>query len=238
MLQTYMTKNEWPPNLSRQDQTYFKNLAEKAFQDKNKVVWIRLMDFNYPRTALHFSPRYRKEAMCEAHDSAFGGHNATHTTYLKISTSYYWSKMVQDIEKHKNFCLHCQQWKKCTNKWTLLAPVPIPDRPNLRVHAYLFGQMITANSNKKLVLCITNAFTKYAVIMAIASKDAETVADAIYKEWFLKFSTHMDGGKEFVNKLLAELFQLLNVSHTKMSLAHPQCNAQVEVFNKTVKKFL
>jgi hypothetical protein len=23
-----------------------------------------------------------------------------------------------------------------------------------------------------------------------------------------------------------------------MSLAHPQCNAQVEVFNKTVKKFL
>jgi len=29
MLQTYMTMNEWPTNLSRQDQTYFKNLAEK-----------------------------------------------------------------------------------------------------------------------------------------------------------------------------------------------------------------
>jgi hypothetical protein len=37
---------------------------------------------------------------------------------------------------------------------------------------------------------------------------------------------------------LEELFQLLNVSHTKTSLTHPQCNAQVEVFNKTVKKFL
>jgi hypothetical protein len=44
--------------------------------------------------------------------------------------------------------------------------------------------------------------------------------------------------KEFINKLSAELFQLLNVSHTKTSPAHPQCNAQVEVFNKTVKKFL
>jgi len=33
MLMTFMTKNEWPPNLSRQDQIYFKNLAEKAFQD-------------------------------------------------------------------------------------------------------------------------------------------------------------------------------------------------------------
>ena len=51
MLQTFMTKNEWPPNLSRQDQIYFKNLAEKAFKDKNKIVWIRLTDFNYPRVA-------------------------------------------------------------------------------------------------------------------------------------------------------------------------------------------
>jgi hypothetical protein len=49
---------------------------------------------------------------------------------------------------------------------------------------------------------------------------------------------HTDGEKEFVNKLLAELFPLLNISHTKTSPAHPQCNGQVEVFNKTVKKFM
>jgi hypothetical protein len=58
------------------------------------------------------------------------------------------------------------------------------------------------------------------VVTAIACKDAEMVADAIYKEWFLKFGIpaqiHMDGSKEFVNKLSAELFQLLNVSHTKL----------------------
>jgi len=102
--------------------------------------------------------------------------------------------------------------------------------------------MLTADSNKKFVLCITDAFTKYAVVTAIANKEAETVADAIFKDWFTKFGIpvqmHTDGGKEFVNKLSAELFQLLNVHHTKTSLAHPQCNAQVEVFNKTVKKFL
>jgi hypothetical protein len=102
--------------------------------------------------------------------------------------------------------------------------------------------MMTADSHKKFVLCITDAFIKYAVVTAIASKDAETVADAIYRDWFSKFGIpaqiHMDGGKEFINKLSAKLFQLLNVSHTKMSLAQPQSNAQVEVFNKTVKKFL
>ncbi len=63
-----------------------------------------------------------------------------------------------------------------------------------------------------------------------------------FLEWFCKFGIpaqiHKDGGKEFVNKLSSELFTLLNVNHTKTTLAHPQCNTQVEVFNKTVKKYL
>jgi hypothetical protein len=85
----------------------------------------------------------------------------------------------------------------------------------LIIHADLFGPMLTADSNKKFVLCITDTFTKYAVVTAIANKEAEMVADAIYRDWFAKFGIpaqiHTDGGKEFVNKLPGELFQLLNV---------------------------
>jgi hypothetical protein len=102
--------------------------------------------------------------------------------------------------------------------------------------------MITADSNKKFVLCITEVFTKYGVVTAIASKDAETLADAIYRDWFSKFripaQIHTNGSKEFVNKLSEELFQLLNFRHNKTFPAYPQCNARVEVFNETVKKFL
>jgi hypothetical protein len=76
----------------------------------------------------------------------------------------------------------------------------------------------------------------------VENKEAETVAKAIFSEWFCKFGIpaqiHTDGGKEFVNKLSDELFTLLNVSHTKATPAHPQCNMLVEVFNKTVKKYL
>ncbi len=49
---------------------------------------------------------------------------------------------------------------------------------------------------------------------------------------------HTDGCKEFVNKLLAELCELLNVQHTKTTPYHPQGNSQVKVFNKMVKKYL
>ncbi len=65
--------------------------------------------------------------------------------------------------------------------------------------------MLTADSNKKFVLCITEAFTKYTVVTEIANKEAETVANAIFKDWFAKLGIpaqiHTDGGKEFVNKL-------------------------------------
>ncbi len=70
----------------------------------------------------------------------------------------------------------------------------------------------------------------------------EMVADAIYRDWFAKFGIlaqiHMESGKEFVNKLSEELFQLLNISYTKTSPAHSHCKAQVEKYNRTVKKFL
>jgi Integrase zinc binding domain len=92
--------------------------------------------------------KYRKEAMYEAHDSIFEGHNVTQKTYVKISTSYYWPKIFHYIDKHKNFCLRCQQRKKSTNKKMLLAPLPIPECPNLWIHADLFGPMTTADSKK------------------------------------------------------------------------------------------
>jgi hypothetical protein len=48
----------------------------------------------------------------------------------------------------------------------------------------------------------------------------------------------LTAGRSLLIRLSKELFDLLNVEHTKMTLAHPQCNAQVEVFNKTIKKYL
>jgi hypothetical protein len=102
---------------------------------------------------------------------------------------------------------------------------------NLRIHADLFGPMLGAGRQHKYILCIIDAFTKFAMVTAVENKEAETVAKAIFSEWFCKFGIpvqiHTDRGMEFVNKLSNELFTLLNVQHTKTTPAHPQCNAQV-----------
>ncbi len=181
-------------------------------------------------------------ALCEAHNNQFGGHNTALKTYIRISSSYFWPKIYLDVLNHTKTCLRCQQRKRSTNKPPLLQPLPIPDKPNIWIHADLFGPMLAAGRQHKYILCITDAFTKYAMVTAVENKEVETVAKAIFSEWFCKFGIpaqiHTDGGKEFVNKLSNELFTLLIVSHTKTTPAHPQCNAQVEVFNKTVKKYV
>jgi hypothetical protein len=41
--------------------------------------------------------------------------------------------------------------------------------------------------------------------------------------------------KNLSRNIMAELCELLNVQHSKTSPYYPQCNAQVEVFHKTVK---
>ena len=181
-------------------------------------------------------------ALCEAHNHQFGGHNAALKSYIRISSSYYWPKLWTDILKHTKTCLCCQQRKKSTDKPLPLHPLPNPEWPKVRIHADLFGPMLAAGHQHKYILCITDAFTKYALVTAVKNKEAETVAKAIFNEWFCKFGIpvqiHTDGRKGFVNKFSNELFQLLNVQHTKTTLAYPQCNAQVEVFNKTVKNYL
>jgi transposase InsO family protein len=238
----FIKTGNWFPHLSKRQIRTLATLAPKVFFDKNKLAWIRLDDYKYPRTALWLPEFYRKPALCESHDQIFAGHNAAQKSYLKLTSSYFWPNVYTHILKHTQTCLRCQQRKLSRTKKVPLAPLPIPDQPNVRVHADLFGPMLGTEKKSAYILCITDAFTKYAVVTKIDTKDAETVAKAIFDNWFCKFGIpaqlHTDGGKEFVNKLSAELFELLNVQHSKTSPYHPQCNAQVEVFNKTVKKYL
>jgi hypothetical protein len=71
-----------------------------------------------------------------------------------------------------------------------------------------------------------DAFTKCAVVTTITNKDAQTVSKAIFEKWFCKFGIpaqlHTHSGIELINKLISELFELLNVQHP-----HIICNAML-----------
>ena len=92
------------------------------------------------------------------------------------------------------------------------------------------------------MLCLTDAFTKYAVMLAIDNKEAATVAKAIFENWVCKFGTPLefvsDNGREFCNNFAKELYALLKIKHSTTTPYWPQCNSQAEVANKTIQKYL
>jgi hypothetical protein len=88
----------------------------------------------------------------------------------------------------------------------------------------------------------TEAFTKYVELVALADKESETTGEAIFNKWICRYGTPLeimsDNGKEFRNKLAAELYKRLDIDHTTTAAYHTQCNAQAEVCNKTIAKYL
>ena len=191
-----------------------------------------------------FTPQtLTKQIIQSAHNSLVGGHMGLFKSKERILEKYYWPSMTKDIKEHIDTCTQCQATKPWgRDKRVPLKPLPQPINPNHRIHIDLFGPLATSGSGKKYVMAITDSFTKYVELIAIPNKEARTVAKAIMDVWITRYSTPAeiltDGGKEFANKLLDQLCMELSILHKQTSPYHPQCNAQVEVFNRTMKHYL
>jgi hypothetical protein len=109
------------------------------------------------------------------------------------------------------------------------------------VHIDLLGPL-KSDTDNKYILAITDAFTKVAALVALPDKEAPTVAEAILYRWVYRFSVPLhivsDQGKEFCNKVLDELCELLGSRRSTTAPYHPQSNAQVERLNRTILDYL
>ena len=219
--------------------------AESCFLDQG-VLWKRLQSYqswdSQTRTVLFLPTILRRRIICEAHGKLLTGHNGIQKTKERITTSYYWPNMEQDISNHIKTCLQCQLKDKQKKQLSPLQSLPICSAPNQRVHLDLFGAIKSSSNKNNYILCMTDAFTKYAEVVALPDKEAPTVATQFFDKWICRYGVpsqiHTDGGKEFINNLSKELCEKLEIKHSKNTPYHPQCNAQVEVFNKTVQNYL
>jgi transposase InsO family protein len=210
---------------------------------QDDILWIRInKEKGTPRTVLFVPLTLREKLVQEAHGQLLSGHDGISKTKERLKESYFWPNMDADVAKHIAGCQKCQKRKDDRPQPTLLSPLPQCTAPNQRVHIDLFGPLKTSDKGKKMVLCMTDAFTKYVELVALTDKEAETTGEAIFNRWICRYGTPLeivsDNGKEFRNKLATELYKRLDIEHTTTAAYHPQCNAQAEVCNKTIAKYL
>ena len=211
---------------------------------ENGIIWRRILRANNPPRAVLLLPQSLVPSVIqEAHGGLLTGHGGVSKTRERILQSYYWPGMDTDITAHLLACQRCQFARKDDRpRPNILHPLPQCSAPNQRIHADLFGPLRASDLGKKYVLCITDAFHKYSEILALPNKEAATVSNAIFNRWICRYGLPLeivtDGGKEFCAKLANELYALLKIKHTTTSPYHPQCNAQAEVMNKFIAKYL
>jgi hypothetical protein len=93
--------------------------------------------------------------------------------------------MDADIDKQVATCVMCQA---ATNKNTTnpppSVPLPEPRGPNRRVHCDLWGPVRSSTKKNTYVMVVTDAFTKFAMAVAILGKEAIHVATALLSHFY------------------------------------------------------
>lgn len=88
----------------------------------------------------------------------------------------------------------------------------------------------------------TGLFTKSVVGKALSEQNALAVAKFISYDVFLTYSMPFkilsDPDAPFVNQLVKELYQLLDVKRVTTSGFRPQCNGSSERYNQTLAHML
>ena len=140
----------------------------------------------------------------EIHDHF--GHFGIGKTYSLVKRYYYWRKMIEHIQAHVNSCSPCRREKLQGEKYQLQT-TEIPKKAFAKVSVDLTLELPVSHSGNKNILVMTDHLTGWPIATAIPDKDANKVANAIYKDLVLAHDCPeillSDNGKELTNDLLA-----------------------------------
>jgi hypothetical protein len=114
--------------------------------------------------------------------------------------------MDTEIDINIKSCDKCQRTRKDKRGSTTFAsPLPQCSDTDQRIHMDLFGSLKTMPSGKKFILCITDAFSKYAELVAISDKSALALFSRLLCRHDLPLEIVSDNGKEFCNEIVGTL---------------------------------
>jgi hypothetical protein len=104
------------------------------------------------------------------------------------------------------------------------------------------GPLKETQSGNKYILVISDYFTKYTEAYPMQDQTAETIANILIREWFVKKGPpeelHTDQGTNFESKLIQEICRLYDIDKTRTTPYHPQSDGQVERFNRSLMDIL
>ena len=181
---------------------------------------------------------YRDDVYKHLHESQIACHMGRRRTLQRMQKRYYWHKMADDIKLWIRSCEICQLRKRGGRPAKAPLTIYLSGVPNERVALDVLGPLAKSSAGNKVILVMTDHFSKYTKAAAMPDQKAETVAKAFDREWISVFGTprivHSDQGSNFESEVFQEMCKLLQISKSRTTAYHPQGNSQCERFNSTL----
>jgi hypothetical protein len=184
-------------------------------------------------------PEDRELIIKQTHEHS--GHFGEKRTISLLQLSYWWRSLNQDTITVVRSCTTCSQVKATFNAQSPhLQPLPISGYL-YRWHVDLMGPFERSNLGNTYVMICIEAFTKWAEVIPIPSKQAEQTRQAFLLHVLSRYSAPAevvtDQGKEWQG-VFAALLEDSFIDHRTTSAYHPPANGLAERCVQTMKMAL
>lgn len=134
-------------------------------QQNNRIIWVAICPYNL--RSLLIEKTHTKH------------HSGINRTYKRIKTTAYWPGMTGDITKAIKSCNVCQAAEHSSNPTNNNRQRLFSGRPLGLVSCDLVGLMCTTPRGNKMILVVSDHFTRRRDAIPIPDGTAETVATAL-----------------------------------------------------------
>lgn len=104
------------------------------------------------------------------------------------------------------------------------------------------GELTTSKRGARHLLVITDRFTKLVREVSLKTITGVPVAEAFIYHWVYYYGPPKtllsDNGKQFIGRFFMDIRRLLVIRNFLTTTYHPQCNGEVERFNRTIEAAL
>lgn len=186
--------------------------------------------------------KYQELMSQHFHDSPGAAHMGRRRTYHQIHKRVYWYQMAEDVKLWIQTCEVCQRRKRPGRTPRAPQRIYAVGKVNERVSLDICGPIIETERGNKVILVITDQFSKFTRAFALPDQKAETVAAVFLKEWICIFGAprqvHTDQGRNFESALFSQLCTTFQAEKTRTTPYYPAGDGQVERFNQTMMHML
>ena len=185
----------------------------------------------------------RGAALGLLHDHFSGGHFGFQKTLRKVQERFYWPRMYTDIDNYTRSCTSCARVK--TPPVRRRAPHATYSRataPLDCVEMDIVGEISPPSNGCKVILVVTDLFTKFAEAYPLENQKAPLIARTLVNEFFSRYGCpnviRSDRGKNFLASVVKEVCKLYKIKRVVGSSYHPESQGGVERQNRTLVETL